>query len=302
MTTIQQVMFSLEMDYIGHPYYVTGNAILHALAPALPYEQQRQLSASHGMFTPGQFGRYPEPQSKNGTRPGLGSTLPDVEAYDDLFVHRSPTQPWLLDSRPRDALNTHDVRVQSGHPAIAPELIFGQPADAWKSTDTTTWHIQCYLHDNGADILPLDSSVFDGIQLGGKRNYGYGATELKDTQCVDLDELDYSRIADADAHLVELLTPYVTDSEHPNTEPHTVPWWWDHDTPLRRRHEKLVEQRDGYDVSVIDHGQVVGYGGSAPVQTAKNGVLGIGTHSKYGFGELRVKPIGSTKDGSDDSG
>jgi len=95
---------------------------------------------------------------------------------------------------------------------------------------------------------------------------------------------------------VELLTPYVIDSEHPNTEPGGVPWWWDHDTPLRRRQEKLVEQRDGYDVAVIDHGQVVGYGGSAPVETAKNGVLGIGTHSKYGFGEVRVKPIDATPD------
>jgi len=296
MTTIQQVMFELETDYIGHPYYVTGNAILHAIAPALSYEHQRQLSVSHGLFTPGQFGRYPETHSKNGTRPGFGSTLPDVAAYDDLFVHRDPSNRWLLDSRPRDALNTHDVRVQSGHPGIAPEVIFGKPDDAWKSTDTTTWHIQCYLHDNGAGILPLDDAVLDGLQLGGKRNYGYGVTELKDTQCIDLGALDYSRVADADAHLVELLTPYVIDSEHPNTEPGGVPWWWEHDTPLRRRQEKLVEQRDGYDVAVIDHGQVVGYGGSAPVETAKNGVLGIGTHSKYGFGEVRVKPIDATPD------
>nr|WP_235169228.1 hypothetical protein [Halobacterium salinarum] len=31
MTAIQQVLWELWMDYIGHPYYVSGNAILHAL-------------------------------------------------------------------------------------------------------------------------------------------------------------------------------------------------------------------------------------------------------------------------------
>lgn len=293
MTKIQQVMFEMEMDYIGHPYYVTGNAILHAIAPDLSYEQQRQLSVSHGIFTPGQFGRFPNEHSQNGTRPGLGSTLPDVETYDDLFLHRDPTQPWLLDSRPRDALNTHDVRVQSGHPAIAPETVFGKPEDNWKETDTTTWYIHCYLHDDGAGILPLDDTLLDGLQLGGKRNYGYGATRLKETQVVDLDAVDFGRLEDGgNGYLLELITPYVIDSEHPKTERHDIPWWWEHETPLRRRSEKIVEQRDGYDVEVVDHGQVVGYGGSEPVKTAKNGILGIGTHSKYGFGELRLKPLG----------
>jgi hypothetical protein len=27
------------------------------------------------------------------------------------------------------------------------------------------------------------------------------------------------------------------------------------------------------------------------VETAKSGILRVGTHSKYGFGELRVKPV-----------
>jgi hypothetical protein len=296
MTPIQQVMLELEMDYIGHPYYVTGNAILHAIAADLSYDQQRKLSVSHGVFTPGQFGRFPTEHSQNGTRPGLGSTLPDVETYDDLFVHRDPAQPWLLDSRPRDALNTHDMRVQSDHPAIAPETVFGKPEDAWKETDTTTWYLQFYLHDNDTGILPLKDDLLDGMQLGGKRNYGYGMTRLKDTQLVNLDAIDFSRLESADEYLLELMTPYVTDSEHPKTEQHDIPWWWEHDTPLRRRSEKIVEQREGYDVTVVDHGQVVGYGGSEPVKTAKNGVFGIGTHSKYGFGELRVKPLGVDED------
>jgi hypothetical protein len=27
------------------------------------------------------------------------------------------------------------------------------------------------------------------------------------------------------------------------------------------------------------------------VETAKSGILRVGSHSKYGFGELRVKPV-----------
>jgi len=299
MTTIQQVLLELEMDYIGHPYYVTGNAILHAIAPDISYEQQRKLSVSHGVFTPGQFGRYADEHSKNGTHPALGNTLPDVETYADLFIHRDPQQPWLLDSRPRDALNTPDIRVQSGHPAIAPETIFGKPEEHYQDSKTTTWYINCYLHANDSGLLPLDDDLLDDLQLGGKRNYGYGQTRLKETQLVDLDTVDFARLTEAEEYLIELLTPYVTESEHPKTEHHDVPWWWEHETPLRRREEKIVEQREGYDVTVIDHGQVVGYGGSEPIETAKSGLLGVGTHSKYGFGELRVKPLGVDEEVSD---
>jgi len=296
MTKIQQVMLELEVDYIGHPYYVSGNAILHAIAPDLSYEQQRDLNVSHGVFTPGQFGSFPDEHTQAGSRPALGSTLPDVESYDDLWVHRAPVQSWLLDSRARDAINTHDIRVQSGHPAIAPEQVFGKPPEAWANTKTTTWYIHCYLHDDGAGTVPLADSVLDGLQLGGKRNYGYGETSLKATQVVDLDSLEYDRLEEADDHLLELVTPYVLESDHPKADPHDVPWWWEHETPLRRRDEKIVEQREGYDVSVVDHGQIVGYGGDDPVETAKNAMQRVGTHSKYGFGELRVKPLGVDED------
>lgn len=111
MTYIQQVHWELEMDYIGHPYYVSGNAILHALGQRLSYDVHRYLHASHGVFVPGQFGRFPDEYSQTGVRPYLGSGLSAVESYDDLFLLRQASHSWLLDSRPRDALNTHDVRV-----------------------------------------------------------------------------------------------------------------------------------------------------------------------------------------------
>jgi hypothetical protein len=193
MTCIQQVHWELEMDYIGHPYYVSGNAILHALGQRLSYDVHRYLHASHGVFVPGQFGRFPDEHSQTGVRPYLGSGLPAVESYDDLFLLRQASHSWLLDSRPRDALNTHDVRVQSGHPALSHETIIGKPEDVRKQQQTTKWYINAYLHADRDTVLPIEERALDGLQFGGKRNYGYGITRLKDTQIVDLETLDYSR-------------------------------------------------------------------------------------------------------------
>lgn len=49
-------------------------------------------------------------------------------------------------------------------------------------------------------------------------------TRLKDTQSVDLDALDYARLRDAEAYLLELVTPYVLRSEYPVTTDVDVPW------------------------------------------------------------------------------
>ena len=292
MTRIQQCHWELEMDYIGHPYYVSGNAIMHALGHQLPDDVHQYLNASHGIFVPGQFGRFPEAHSQNGVRPYLGSGLPVVESYDDLFLMRQASHSWLLDSRPRDALNTHDIRVQSGHPALAHETILGKPDDAHKQHQTTKWYIHAYLHADKDDIIPIDEAALDGLQFGGKRNYGYGITHLKDTQIVDLAALDYSRLKDGDTFLVELVTPFVLDSEYPNAADQSIPWWWQEDrNELREREEQMLEQCQGYTLTTVDHGQVVTYTGDRPIETAKNGLRRIGTHSKCGFGELRVKPV-----------
>jgi len=109
---------------------------------------------------------------------------------------------------------------------------------------------------------------------------------------VDLDDLDYSRLEDGEAFLVEVTTPFVLESEYPSAADQDVPWWWKesrHD--LREREEKILEQREVYRLQTVDHGQVVKYEGDRPVETAKSGILRAGTHSKYGFGELRVKPV-----------
>ncbi|WP_241983230.1 hypothetical protein [Halorubrum sp. GN11GM_10-3_MGM] len=281
------------MDYIGHPYYVSGNAILHALGHHLDRERHAAVSASHGVFVPGQFGAFPEEHTQSGSRPYLGSGLPDVEAYDDLFLQREAMHPWLLDTRARDALNTHDLRVQDGHPALAHETIMGRREDQRKQQQTTKWYVHAYLSSDDPAVLPLDEEVLDGLQFGGKRNYGYGEVELKDTQVVDLDGLDYSRLEGAETYLIELITPFVLESEYPEADDCTIPWWWTESLGgLRLREEKILEQREVFRLETVDHGQVVEYLGDRPVETAKNGLQRVGSHSRYGFGELRVKPLG----------
>lgn len=290
MSQVQQLLWELEMDYIGHPYYMSGNAILHALGPHLDPETHAALSASHGVFVPGQFGTFPDEHSESGVFPYLGASLPEVTAYDDLFCHRKPTHPWLLESRARDALNTHDLRIHGGHPTLAHETMMGRRPGQRKHRQTTRWYVHAYLHADGA-ILPLDEDALDQLSFGGKRNYGYGVVTLKETRTISLDELDYSRLADHDAYRIELVTPFVLESTYPGTPDRDVPWWWaESRDALRLREEKILENGDVYDLVVVDHGQCVHYTGDRPIETAKNGLTRVGTHSRYGFGELRLRP------------
>lgn len=292
MTTIQQVLWELRMDYIGHPYYVSGNAILHALGQHLDSETHGELSASHGIFVPGQFGRFPEEHSQSGFRPYLGTGLPDVEAYDDLFLQRESMHPWLLDTRARDALNTHDLRIHGGHPTLAHETIMGRREDQYKQQQTTKWYIHAYIHADNSSILPVGERKLENLQFGGKRNYGYGGVALKDSQLVDLNDLDYSRLDGAETYLIELVTPFVLQSEYPDANDCVVPWWWEENRDdLRFREEKILEQREVFSLETVDHGQVVKYLGDCPVETAKNGLLRVGSHARYGFGEFRMKPL-----------
>jgi hypothetical protein len=294
MTKIQQVLWELRMDYIGHPYYVSGNAILHALGQHLDPETHGTLSASHGVFVPGQFGRFPDEHSQSGVRPYLGSGLPDVEAYDDLFIQRQASHAWFLDSRARDALNTHDLRVHGGHPTLAHETVMGRPKNHQNQRRTTKWYVHAYLHADDSMALPLGEDVLEDLQFGGKRNYGYGQVILEETQIVDLATLDYSRLDGAETCLIELVTPFVLKSEYPETDDRPVPWWWvESREDLRLREEKVLEQREVFDLGTVDHGQVIQYCGNRPMETAKNGLTRVGSHSRYGFGELRVRPCGN---------
>jgi len=188
MTTIQQVLFELETDYMGHPYYLTGHALYTALARRVDAQARRSLNVSTGVFVPGEYGAYPESHSHDGYGGKLGMSLPPVESYEDVFVCRDAAQRWLLDSRPRDAHNTHDVQSHGGRLAFAPKAHFGRPPEHRNSKRTMHWHVHCYLHADGGDedVLPLSVDVLDGLRVGGGRNYGFGELSLAETQVIDL--------------------------------------------------------------------------------------------------------------------
>ncbi|QSG07565.1 hypothetical protein [Halapricum desulfuricans] len=303
MTTIQQVLFEVTAPYAGHPYYVTGHALFNALARRVDARTRRALQVSHGVFVPGEFGSYPEAHSQTGTAPYMGTGLRPVEAYDDLFLFRDGAQRWLLDSRPRDAHNTQDWRSYSGHHAVAPTVRVRRPADARTSRRTMRWYVHAYLHadsgaagsDSPASCLPLADNTLDGLRVGAARNYGFGELALADTQTVDLDDLDYSRLREADAYTLDLITPYVLASGYPGADNQSIPWWWTGTDRLRRRVTRLVTGDELHHVETVDHGQVVGYGGDEPIATARNGIRRVGTHAKYGFGELRVRPASADR-------
>ena len=89
----------------------------------------------------------------------------------------------------------------------------------------------------------------------------------------------YSRLDGAGTYHIELVTPFVLESEYPEANDRPVPWWWTESREdLRLRQEKILEQREVYDLETVDHGQVLKYRGSRPIEIAKNGLLRIGSH------------------------
>jgi len=291
MSTIQEVLFEPTGDYMGHPYYVTGHALYNALARRVDARTRQELTVSMGGFVPGEYGAYPDEHSQSGGVPYMGTGLRPVEAYEDLFLYRDPAQRWLSDTRPRDAHNTHDLHSHGGRQAFAPTCRFGRPPEARNTKRTMHWHVHCYLHVDGRDdgLLPLAESVLDGVRVGGGRNYGFGKLLLAETQTIELEDLDYSRVREASSLQVELLSPYVLQSEWQGANSQSVPWWWASDKRLRRRTTRLVAGDDVHEVATVDHGQVVTYTGDRPVETAINGIRRVGTHAKYGFGEFRLR-------------
>ncbi|ERG97432.1 MAG: hypothetical protein J07HQX50_01459 [Haloquadratum sp. J07HQX50] len=137
-------------------------------------------------------------------------------------------------------------------------------------------------HDDDPTVPPPGEDVLDGLQFGGKRDYGYGEVQIKHTQIINLDELNYSQLEGAETYLIELVTPFVLESEYPDASNTTVPWWWAEDRgDLRLRQEKLLEQREVFQLETVDHGQVVKYLGP-PGGDREERPFRVGSHSRYG--------------------
>lgn len=308
VTRLQQVLFEVAAPYLGHAYFVPGHALYNALARRVDDATRQALHVSHGVFFPGEWAEYPDTHPDDGSFGKLSGSLPEVESYADWFLLREPTHPWLLESRPRDAHNVQTLQAYGNRVAAAAQTHFGRPPETRNRKRTVAWYVHCYVHADEPEVLPLDDDVLDGIQVGGARNYGFGELTVADTNTVALDDLMFDRLQDAAQGeapcRLELVTPYVTDSECPGADRQSVPWWWDaakctaspgKESPaagLRRRETRLVEGGTAYTLRVIDHGQRVGFAGDPDrlVETAHNGIRRVGTHSRFGFGELRVRP------------
>jgi len=114
------------------------------------------------------------------------------------------------------------------------------------------WYVHAYLHTEREGACPLDATVLDGIQLGGARNYGFGESLARGLTGRRSRRAFVRRIAGHDQYTIELVTPYVLQSEAPDADAQSVPWWWDtsvtgmgsdapaRDRRLRRREERLA--------------------------------------------------------------
>jgi len=294
MTTIQQVLFELETDYMGHPYYyLTGHALYTALARRVDAQARRSLNVSTGVFVPlastghtrshirttgGGKAWHVAPTSGvvRGCSCVSGCSAAVVAGLTatGCAQHARRPESW----RPTGVCTEGSLRPaaraseQQADDALARPLL---PARRW----------------GDEDVLPLSVDVLDGLRVGGGRNYGFGELSLAETQVIDLDDLDYSRVREADNVQLELLSPYVLQSDSPGADSQSVPWWWESDGEFRRRTGRLVAGDECHELAMIDHGQVVGYAGDRPVETAINGIQRVGTHAKFGFGEFRVRPV-----------
>jgi len=63
-------------SYLGHPYFVTGNALFNDRARRVDERTRRALHVSHGVFVPGEFGEYPRNTRRTGTAGNSGSRFP----------------------------------------------------------------------------------------------------------------------------------------------------------------------------------------------------------------------------------
>jgi hypothetical protein len=106
-----------------------------------------------------------------------------------------------------------------------------------------------------------------------------------------------------------LVTPFVVTSECPEATDRTIPQWAEDRDDLRFREEKILEKREVFRLETVDHGQVLKYLGDRSVETAKNCLQRVGSHSRdgfgfrfgfgFGFGEQRLKPLGEQSHNSE---
>ena len=271
-------LFLLEMQthYCGNPFYVTGNAIAHAvrLNKEMTKEQKDQLSVSHGIFktfprsagyTPGPPTEYEEFfetwRTPRTSSPDL--IVPELQCY---YQPRSPT-PYVLMSPVRYEGKKTPEKEQSEIPTFISFYIIG--------------------------LGDMDPNIFDGIQVGGKRNMGMGKTTLR--HHVRTNTSEWKGIPSEGELGVEFITPMCLESTFPGCDAVEFPEFLNPHISgrFRTREELLTIHSTSVKLKLLDSGQAFGLKKefSQPPKLQKiieNGIERIGVHRKYGYGEYKV--------------
>lgn len=270
--------------YAGNPYYVTGNALIHALSNELSLKEKQNLSISHGHF----LNMYRKKQFRHTNRKGhsIGANIPPIETYHDFFKFRRPPIPYKApnflkkEPFPYSALDEHDT----------PDIY------TYTTNNNRKIPIQKRRFINFYCIgLQRDPDIFTGIHLGGMRSYGFGEIRIVDHKTINLNTLDYTCLKDAE--WVELITPLCTASQINHTMHYDgLPQFMGAQNPSgeqkwRTRKEWILEAKKRKWLTLIDHRQVFKYleGNMSKKETAKQGIKRILNHKKYGYGEFLIR-------------
>lgn len=258
--------------YVGNPYYVTGNALQHAVAGKLPRKEKQNLSVSHGVFC--NIYKQTRNRFKNDKGQMYSVEIDEPETLNDLFRWRTKPfepyadQPW--NNRQLDRHDTPDIyrhRTQNGTEYLLQK--------------------RRYIHFYCQGLQRNPEELWNDAQIGGLRNYGFGQIQVEDYRSIDLDELETPE----EVTSVELVTPLCIESEATGTTDYEgLPSFMDA-SRYREREEKILVAGEDRWLNLVDHGQVFGFGGSpSRVRgTALKGVTRILNHKKYGYGEFMVR-------------
>lgn len=253
--------------YVGNPYYVTGNAILHATRDKLSYKEKNEIKVSHGIFVNMYKDFHKKYREKGRIVP---YKIPEVKSYHDFFKLRR--KPFVFAKM--DEYDMPSIHKYNGHKIQKRRFL--------------TFYV----------IGLENKKAFENIQVGGLKNYGFGKLKLVDHKRIDLRKLDYSCL-EKDNLSVELITPLCLKSEYPNTKKFSkLPTFMSlgdgshkTDERVRLRKEIIEKQMQDKELELVDNGQIFKYTGGEDSKkyTARKGIEGILNHSKYGYGEFVLR-------------
>lgn len=262
--------------YVGNPYYVSGNALLHSVAGKLSYREKRRANFSHGIF----LNMYKEFRKRYRTKKGhlVGKEIPDIKTYWDFFKLRRKPFPYTS----YDEFRVPDIYDYDGRKIQKRRLLY------------------FYVMNLDRDIKEL----FNGAIVGGARNYGFGELTVEDTKTINLNEIEpktmtydqkegekkLKKINELNNPTIELITPICLKSEVSGTENYDPPSFLHRPSgEYRTRKEIILSSREEKKLELIDSGQTFGFNGDSLTKTAYNGIQGIMNHKKYGYGEFLIR-------------